>query len=118
MPVATFCKFNSFCVNAKCLECHHRPIEERRLLFNIINQSPEIANFKEEIDPSRKVPCKHGLRCFEKDCGFHHGLNHDGRKILTKKFNKEWKAIMMKEKIKSEIEIIGLNGMKDWNDYE
>ena len=117
MPVETFCKFNSFCVNAKCNQNHHRPIEERKLLFTIINKSPEIKDFKEDIDPSRKVPCKHGLRCFEKECGFQHGLNHDGRKILTKKFNKEWKTIIKNEKIKNEIEEIGLFGMKDWNDY-
>jgi len=118
MPVQAYCKFNSFCVLCKCSANHHRPIEERTLLFNIINKSPEIANFKEEIDPMRKVPCKHGLRCFEKECGFHHGLNHEGRKILTKKFNKEWKAQTMIEKIKNEIEEIGIFGMKDWNDYE
>ena len=117
MPVETFCKFNSFCALPKCRQNHHRPIEERTLLLTIINQSPEIADFKEDIDPSRKVPCKHGLRCFEKDCGFHHGLNHDGRKILTKKFNKEWKGITIAEKIKNEIEEIGLFGMRDWNDY-
>ena len=117
MPVQVYCKFNSFCALAKCSHNHHRPIEERQLLLKIINETPEIANFKEEIDPSRKVPCKHGLRCFEKECGFYHGLNHDGRKIVTKKFNKEWKAIAKKEQIKGEIEKIGMFGMVDWNDY-
>jgi len=91
-------------------------MEERQLLFSIINKSPEIADFKEDNEPFRKVPCAHGLRCFEKECSFKHGLNHDGRKILTKKFNKEWKALSMKEKIKKEIEEIGLFGMQDWND--
>lgn len=118
MTIQTFCKFNSFCCLPNCCQNHHRPIEERKLLLKIINQSPEIANFKEDNDPSRKVHCKHGLRCFEKDCGFHHGLNHDGRKILTKKFNKEWKSLSIIEKIKNEIDEIALYGMKDWNDYD
>ena len=116
MPVEVFCKFNSFCALASCSHKHHRPIEERELLLRIINETPEIVNFKEETDPSRKVPCKHGIRCFEKDCGFKHGINHDGRKILTKKFNKEWKAITKKEKIKNEIDEMGVFGKKDWND--
>lgn len=118
MTVETFCKFNSFCCLVKCSQKHHHSIEERKLLLKIINESPEIANFKEDIDPSRKVPCKHGLRCFEKDCGFYHGLNHDGRKILTKKFNDEWKKKYIFQKIKQEIEEIKLFGMKDWNDYD
>ena len=116
MPVEVYCKFNSFCTNCNCTQNHHRPIEERELLFRIMNETPEVAELKEDTNSSRKVPCKHGLRCFEKDCGFYHGINHDGRKILTKKFNKEWKAIMNKEKIKKEIEEIGLFGMRDWNE--
>lgn len=89
-------------------------MEERILLHNIVNKSPEIADYKEEKSPNRKCHCAHGLRCFEKECGFIHLINHDGRKILTKKFNKEWKAIMMKEKIKKEIEHIGKYGMDEW----
>lgn len=116
MPVQVFCKFNSFCTRPDCSHTHHRPIEERELLLSIINKTPEIAGFKEDTESSRKVPCKHGLRCFEKDCGFIHGINHDGRKILTKKFNTEWKAIVTNKKIKNEIEEIGLFGMRDWND--
>jgi hypothetical protein len=116
MPVSVYCQFNSFCVNKKCKECHYRPLEERNLLFTIINKSPEIADFKEDKELFRKVPCAHGLRCFERECPFIHGLNLDGRKILTKKFNKEWKALSMKDKIKKEIEDISTNGMCDWND--
>ena len=82
-------------------------------MLKIVNETPEIADYKEEKDEKRKLNCKHGLRCFEKDCGFIHQINHDGRKILTKKFNKEWKAIMMKEKIKREIEDIG---NKSWGE--
>ena len=82
-------------------------------MLKIVNETPEIADFKEDNDPSRILNCKHGLRCFEKDCGFIHQINHDGRKILTKKFNKEWKAITMKEKIKKEIEDIG---NKSWSE--
>jgi len=83
-------------------------------MFKIVNETPEIENYKEENDGSRVLNCKHGLRCFEKDCGFLHQINHEGRKILTKKFNKEWKAITMKEKIRKEIEEIGKQGMKEW----
>ena len=83
-------------------------------MLKIVNETPEIENYKEENDGSRVLNCKHGLRCFEKDCGFLHQINHDGRKILTKKFNKEWKAQTMKEKIKKEIEEIGKNGMPEW----
>ena len=71
---------------------------------------------KEEIDTNRKCHCAHGLRCFEKECGFIHGINHEGRKILTKKFNKQFKSIQMNEKIKKEIEEIGKNGMPKWED--
>ena len=55
-------------------------------------------------DGSRIENCKHGLRCFEKDCGFNHKLNHEGRKLLT-----------MKDKIRKEIEEIGKNGMPKWD---
>jgi hypothetical protein len=82
-------------------------MEERTLLHRIIDLTPELSNFKEDTDPKRKVACAHGLRCFEANCGFHHGINHDGRKILIKKFNKEWKAITMRKKISEEIENIG-----------
>jgi hypothetical protein len=85
-------------------------------LKNIVDGSPEVAEMKEAHDSSRKVACAHGLRCFEKDCGFKHDLNHDGRKIITKKFNKEWKAITMKEKIRKEIEEIGEKGMGRWDE--
>ena len=113
MPYS-FCQFNSFCTIASCRENHHRPIDERKLMLSIINQSPEIKDYIEINDGSRIENCKHGLRCFEKDCGFIHKLNHDGRKILTKKFNKEFKSITMKEKIRKEIEEIGKNRMPMW----
>jgi hypothetical protein len=116
MPVRQYCRFNSFCTLASCKSDHHRPINERQLLLNIINDTPEIATMKEEIDSNRNCPCAHGLRCFEKECGFFHGINHDGRKILTKKFNKQFKAIQMKEKIKKEIEEIGKYGMPNWDE--
>ena len=114
MPVRHYCRFNSFCINASCGFNHHRPMEERELLHKIINDTPEIAAMKEDNDPKKTAQCAHGLRCFEKECGFFHGINHDGRKILTKKFNKQFKAIKMKEKIKKEIEEIGKNGMDEW----
>lgn len=113
MPYS-FCQFNSFCTIASCRENHHRPLDERKLMLSIINQTPEIKDYTEINDGSRIENCKHGLRCFEKDCGFIHKLNHDGRKILTKKFNKEFKSITMKEKIRKEIEEIGKNGMPKW----
>ena len=113
MSCIEYCRFNSFCCIANCRSNHHRPIQERQLMLKIVNETPEIADYKEEKDEKRKLNCKHGLRCFEKDCGFIHQINHDGRKILTKKFNKEWKAIMMKEKIKREIEEIG---NKSWGE--
>lgn len=91
-------------------------MDERTLLHNIINETPEISEMKEESDPRKTVPCAHGLRCFEKECTFFHGINHDGRKILTKKFNKQFKAIKMQKKIKEEIENIGKNGMPKWDD--
>ena len=96
------------------MQIHRHSLEQRQLLKNIVDTTPEVADMKEAYDPRKKVPCAHGLRCFEKDCGFKHDLNHDGRKIITKKFNKEWKAITMREKIKKEIEEIGKNGMKEW----
>ena len=104
MSCRCYCRFNSFCVITNCSENHHRPLVERELLHKIMNETPEIANFKEDTDLKRKVQCAHGLRCFEATCGFKHGLNHEGRKILTKKFNKQWKAITMKDKIAKEIE--------------
>ena len=113
MPIS-YCQFNSFCTRKTCQENHHRPLEERTLLLSIINKSPEIKDYLEVNDGSRIENCKHGLRCFEKDCGFNHKLNHEGRKLLTKKFNKEWKAITMKEKIRKEIEEIGKKGMPVW----
>lgn len=109
-----YCRFNSFCCLKGCHENHHRPIEEREVLLNIINQTPEIKDLLEDNDGSRVEQCRHGLRCYEKECGYIHKINHDGRKILTKKFNKEWKAITMREKIKKEIEEIGKNGMPKW----
>jgi len=114
MSTVQYCKFNSFCCVGNCSAKHHRPIEERALMLKIVNETPEIKDFIEINDGSRVVNCKHGLRCFEKDCGFLHKINHDGRKILTKKFNKEWKAITMREKIRKEIEEIGKLGMPEW----
>lgn len=116
MPVRVYCAFNSICVNPSCTGNHHHALEQRELLKNIVDSSPEVAEMKEAHDSSRKVACAHGLRCFEKDCGFKHDLNHDGRKIITKKFNKEWKAITMKEKIRKEIEEIGEKGMGRWDE--
>jgi|694.fasta_scaffold28766_10 hypothetical protein len=76
--------------------------EERKLLFAIINKTPEIYDYKE--DSISKPECKHGLRCFNNKCDLYHGLDADGRKILIKKFNKEWKTIQTKKKIRAEIE--------------
>jgi len=115
MPVRVYCAFNTICINPSCTGNHHHSFEQRQLLKNIVDASPEVADMKETHDPSRKVACAHGLRCFEKECGFKHDLNHDGRKIITKKFNKEWKAITMREKIRKEIEDIGKNGMSSWD---
>jgi hypothetical protein len=114
MPVIIACS-NCVCVNPDCREYHHHSFQQRTILKSILDNSPEVTGLYEDHDPRRKVVCKHGLRCFEKDCFFIHSLNHDGRKIITKKFNKEWKAITMKEKIKKEIEEIRQNGMSDWS---
>ena len=114
MPVQVFCRFNSVCVNVCCSANHRHCFEQRVVLKQIVDDTPEIVDMKEEVDPKRKVGCGHGYRCFEKDCGFKHDVNHEGRKIITKKFNKEWKAMEMKEKIRKEIEEIGKNGMKKW----
>jgi len=113
MPLVYICS-NFCCIDKACNKQHHHSFEQRKVLKTIVDESPEVFELVEDNDSRRKVACKHGFRCFEKDCGFFHGVNHDGRKILTKKFNKEWKAITMKEKIKKEIEEIGKNGMKKW----
>ena len=115
MPLVFVCA-NFCCIDANCDKQHHHDLKQRTLLKQIFDDSPEVTGMFEDADPRRKIPCKHGLRCFEKDCGFIHGFNHDARKILTKKFNKEWKAITMREKIKKEIEDIGKNGMKKWDE--
>jgi hypothetical protein len=115
MPLVFVCA-NFCCIDANCDKQHHHDLKQRTVLKTILDDSPEVFLLHEDADPRRKFPCKHGLRCFEKDCGFIHGFNHDARKILTKKFNKEWKAITMREKIKKEIEEIGKNGMNKWDE--
>ena len=93
MPCIEYCRFNSFCCAANCRSKHHRPIQERELMFKIVNETPEIANYKEENDGSRVMYCKHGLRCIKKNCPFIHIIDRDGRKILKKKFDKVMKSI-------------------------
>jgi hypothetical protein len=116
MPLVFVCA-NFCCIDANCDKQHHHPLQEREVLKKIVDDSPEVYLHQEEKDPRRKVCCKFGFRCFknETDCGFFHGLNLDGRKIIFKKFNKEWKGITMREKIRKEIEEIGKNGMKKWD---
>lgn len=116
MPLTIYCRFNSFCVNSRCGAKHHHNEFERRLLFSIINETPEIAECK-EIQVNKPV-CKHGLRCFEVDCDLRHGLNPDGRRILRKKFDKELKTIQIREKISAEIESYRNGGWTDWNDLD
>ena len=111
-----YCRFTSFCINDCCADKHHHSSEERLMLFKIINKTPEIADFKE--GKVSKPPCKHGLRCFEVDCDLYHGLDHDGRKILIKKFNKEWKATQMKNKIRAEIASYKDGASYDWNELD
>jgi len=89
MTTQVFCKFNSFCINPKCRKDHHYPHFERKLLFTVINESPEIAQFREDTFLFNNIPCKYGLRCLNKNCVSHHGINYDGRMILTQKFNNE-----------------------------
>jgi hypothetical protein len=48
----------------------------------------------------------------------YHGLDHDGRKILIKKFNKEWKASQMKNKIRTEIASYKDGASYDWNELD
>jgi len=70
--------------------------EEKKILFKILNKSPEIIDYNE--DYSSKSACKYGLRCFNINCDLYHGLLYDGRKILIKKFNKERNAIQTKRR--------------------
>jgi len=116
MPLTIYCRFNSFCVNPRCAEKHHHSMDERKLLFTIINETPEIAAYKEP--KVAKPMCKHGLRCFEKDCELQHGLTHDGRKLLINPFNKRLKAIQMREKIRLEIEAYKNGASHDWNELD
>ena len=85
---------------------------ERKLLFTIINQTPEIADCK-EIKVAKPI-CKHGLRCFEVECDLQHSLNPDGRRILRKKFDRKLKTIQMREQIRVEIETYRNGGWNDW----
>ena len=116
MSLTKYCRFNSFCVNKSCADKHHHNFFERKLLFTIINQTPEIADCK-EIKVAKPI-CKHGLRCFEIECDLQHGLNPDGRRILRKKFDRELKTIQMREKIRAEIETYRNGGWNDWNDLD
>ena len=60
MSLTIYCRFNSLCVNTRCADKHHHNLFERQLLFGIINETPEIADCKE--DKVAKPVCKHGLR--------------------------------------------------------
>ncbi len=88
------------------------------MLFNIMKEKPEIATMKERFNPKRKVPCRHGLCCYEVECGFIHAYNPDVRRLLRKEFNKQLKVKNTKEKIQSEIAKLGSEGFgKKWGDY-
>lgn len=76
--------------------------EENKILLTIINKTSDIYDYKE--DSISKPICKYGLRCFNNKCNLYHGIDADGRKILIKKFNKEWKTMQSKKKIREEIE--------------
>ena len=117
MSLTKYCRFNSFCVNTNCFDKHYHPYGERQLLFSIINLTPEIAQHKETKDNSIVV-CKHGLRCYEVDCELRHGLDPDGRRIVRKKFDTEFKIIQTREKIRKEIEFYRNGGRYDWNDLD
>jgi len=116
MSLKGYCHFTSFCINNRCKNNHYYNDEERKLLFTIINKTPEIADYKER--QISKPVCKHGLRCIDVDCDLYHGLDPDGRKILIKKFNKEWKTIQTKNKIRAEIEEYKKGVSYDWNDLD
>ena len=116
MSLTIYCRFNSFCVNAKCSNKHHHNIFERKLLFSIINETPEISDCK-EIKVNKPM-CKHGLRCYEVECELFHGLTPDGRRILRKKFDKELKTIQMRERIRVEIDTYRKGVSYDWNDLD
>lgn len=116
MPLTNYCRFNSFCVNKCCSNKHHHTFFENKLLHEIINQSPEISDYKEI--KRNKVMCKHGLRCYEVECELQHGLNADGRRILRKKFDKEMRMIEMREKIRKEIEEYKRGVSYDWNELD
>lgn len=104
-----FCCFNSFCTNLLCHYNHFRPMEERELLYKIMEDTPEISFMKEKNDPKKAFQCAYGLRCFNEKCEFFHGINYDGRKNLIKKFNTQFHIIKIQEKIKNEIDKITNN---------
>ena len=116
MSLTIYCRINSFCVNEKCSNKHYHNIFERKLLFSIINETPEISDCK-EIKVNKPM-CKHGLRCYEVECNLQHGLNPDGRRIVRKKFDKKLKQIQQREKICAEI-MKYRNGVSyDWNELD
>ena len=117
MPAKMYCFYTSFCTDDNCRCVHHHPRNERQLLSEIINTSPEHVKLITEFKPLGKVPCKFGVRCFEKDCTFtHSGVNDlEMRKLIFKQFNKEFKAIQMRKKIAQEIQE-AKNGKVDWDD--
>jgi hypothetical protein len=117
MPAQMYCYFNSFCIDDSCRCVHHHVKSERQLLSDIIQTSDEHVKLIAEFKPSRKFPCKFGLRCFEKDCTFAHSGVEDleMRKLIFKQFNKQLKAIQMKKKIAQEIEEVKTKPM-NWAD--
>lgn len=113
-----YCQFTSFCTDDNCRCVHHHVKTERQLLFDILATSHEHMSLITAFKPVRgKIPCKFGIRCFEKDCPYSHSGVEDleMRKIIFKQFNKQLKAIQMRNKISNEIKNIK-EVKTDWND--
>ena len=111
-----YCSFTSFCVDRRCNNKHYHSEEERKLLFSIMNRTPDIADCKE--GKISKPSCKDGLRCNDCDCELYHGIDYEGRKLLIRKFNKELKMIQTKDKIRREIAEYKTGISYDWNELD
>lgn len=83
VPIAKVytCGYNCICTKKECALPHHiKSYEDRKFAANIYGFIPDIRDhIKEDNVETRKVNCFKGQLCQNKECGFRHFLDPEGR---------------------------------------
>lgn len=113
------CNFNCICINSDCSFRHYISYKERKNVEKIYKNIPDIKTMlNEDKTESRKANCTYGQLCRNKDCGFKHRLNVEGRfKIIDKYDNMKSVQTEPIRKVK-EIKVVVDNKLSTKNLFE